>query len=140
AQQLQALEKNRLDQKDLSALEFGRIELDTEELELQLGRAEAELASAVAACSATLYAPCSASGLDAAAIDAAAPLPDALPAPDKAIEDRPARQASKLEAQALGWDATLAHNRRIPDPTLGVQYMYDRYAYGGGLPQTLAVT
>ena len=70
----------------------------------------------------------------------ARPLPATLPEPQKAIEDRPARQASKLEAQALGWDATLAHNRRIPDPTLGVSYMYDRYEYGGGLPQTLAVT
>ena len=140
ARQLQALEKTRLDNKDLSALEFGRIELDTEELELQLGRAEAELSSAVAACSATLFVPCSAAGLDAAALDAGAPLPDALPEPQKAIEDRPARQATKLEAEALGNDAELAHNRRIPDPTLGVSYMYDRYSYGGGLPQTLAVT
>jgi cobalt-zinc-cadmium efflux system outer membrane protein len=140
ARQLQDLEKTRLDQKDLSALEFGRIELETEELELQLGRAEAELASAVAACSATLYATCTPVGLDAGALDAGAPLPANLPDSQKAIEDRPVRQASKLEAQALGWDATLAHNRRIPDPTLGVSYMYDRYAYGGGLPQTLAVT
>ena len=140
ARQLQALEKTRLDNKDLSALEFGRIELDTEELELQLGRAEAELASAVAACSATLYVPCSPTGLDAAALDAAAPLPDPLPEAQKAIEDRPARQATKLEAEALGNDARLAHNRRIPDPTLGVSYVYDRYAYGGGLPQTIAVT
>jgi len=140
ARQLQDLEKSRLDQKDLSALEFGRIELETEELELQLGRAEAELASAVAACSATLYAPCSPTGLDAAAIDAGAPLPASLPEPQKAIEDRPVRQASKLEAEALGYDATLAHARRIPDPTLGVSYMYDRYQFGGGLPQSLAVT
>jgi cobalt-zinc-cadmium efflux system outer membrane protein len=140
ARELQALEKTRLDNKDLSALEFGRIELDTEELEIQLGRAEAELASAVAACSATLFAPCSAAGLDSAALDAAAPLPDALPEPQKAIEDRPARQATKLEAEALGNDAQLARNRRIPDPTLGVSWTYDRYAYGGSLPQTLAVT
>jgi cobalt-zinc-cadmium efflux system outer membrane protein len=140
ARQLQALEKTRLDQKDLSALEFGRIELDTEELELQLGRAEAELASAVAACSATIYAPCSPAGLDAAAIDAGAPLPANLPDPAHAIEERPARLADKLEAEALRWDARLAHARRIPDPTLGVSYTYDRYAYGGGLPQTLALT
>ncbi len=140
ARQLQALEKTRLDNKDLSALEFGRIELDTEELELQLGRAEAELSSAIAACSATLFVPCSAAGLDAAALDAGAPLPDALPEPQKAIEDRPARVADRLEAQALGDDARLANNRKIPDPTLGVSWTYDRYAYGGGLPQTLAVT
>ena len=140
SRQLRDLEKTRLDQKDLSALEFGRIELDTEELELQLGRAEAELSSAVAACSATLYVPCAATGLDSAALDAGAPLPDALPEPQKAIEDRPARQATKLESEALGEDARLASNRKIPDPTLGVSWTYDRYQYGGSLPQTLAVT
>ena len=140
ARQLQALEKTRLDNKDLSALEFGRIELDTEELELQLGRAEAELSSAVAACSATLYVPCAATGLDSAALDAGAPLPDALPEPQKAIEDRPARQATKLESEALGEDARLAGNRKIPDPTLGVSWTYDRYQFGGSLPQTLALT
>jgi cobalt-zinc-cadmium efflux system outer membrane protein len=140
ARKLRDLEKTRLDNKDLSQLEFGRIELDTEELELQLGRAEAELSSAVAACSATLYAPCSAAGLDAKALDAAAPLPPNLPEPDTAIEQRPQRQATKLEAAALGWDAELAHARRIPDPTLGVNYTYDRYQFGGSLPQTLALS
>ena len=140
AHKLLDLEKTRLDNKDLSQLEFGRIELDTEELEIQLGRAEAELASAIAACSATLYATCSATGLDAKALDAAAPLPANLPEPDSAIEQRPARQATKLEAAALGWDAELAHARRIPDPTLGVAYTYDRYQFSGDLPQQLAVT
>jgi cobalt-zinc-cadmium efflux system outer membrane protein len=140
ARKLRDLEKTRLDNKDLSQLEFGRIELDTEELELQLGRAEAELASAVAACSATLFTPCSPTGLDAAALDAAAPLPASLPEPETAIEQRPQRQATKLEAAALGWDAELARARRIPDPTLGVSYTYDRYEFGGSLPQTLAVT
>jgi cobalt-zinc-cadmium efflux system outer membrane protein len=140
ARKLRDLEKARLDNKDLSQLEFGRIDLDTEELELQLGRAEAELASAVAACSATLFAPCSASGLDAAALDAAAPLPATLPEPEAAIAQRPARQANKLEAAALGWDAALARARRIPDPTLGVTYTYDRYQFSGNLPQQLAFT
>lgn len=140
ARKLQDLEKTRLDNKDLSALEYGRIELDTEELEIQLGRAEAELASALAACNATLYAACSPTGLDAAAIDAGAPLPGNLPEPDKAIADRPEHQATKLEAEALGWDATLASRRKIPDPTLSVQYTYSRYQYSGDLPQQLAFT
>ena len=135
ARKVQQLEKNRLDNKDLSALEFARIELDTEQLQLQLGRAEAELASTVAACSATLYAPCSPSGLDATTLDAGAPLPGALPEPEAAIEQRPARLVQKLEARALGWDATLAHNRRIPDPTLGVSYMLDNLVVGGNQHQ-----
>ena len=137
ARKLRDLEKVRLDNKDLSAAEFARIELDTEELELQLGRAEADLAGAVATCSATVYAPCSSAGLDPAALDGAAPLPSTLPEPASAIEGRPIRQVAKLEAQALGWDATLASHRAIPDLTLGVGYTYDNYEYSGSIPQTL---
>ena len=137
AQQLRDLEKNRLDKQDLSALEFERIELDTEAIELQLGRTEAELTGAIAACSAALYSPCSPAGLEATTLDAAAPLPQALPAPDQAISHRPVREASRIEAQALGWDATLAHNRRIPDVTLGVAYLLDNLTVAGNQHQQL---
>jgi cobalt-zinc-cadmium efflux system outer membrane protein len=137
ARKLRDLEKARLDQKDLSELEYERIELDTEELELQLGRAQAELASAIAACSATLYDQCTAVGLDAQTLDAAAPLPASLPSPTDAIETRPARRADELEAQALGQDATLAWRRRIPDPTLGVAYLLDNLTVAGNQHQQL---
>ena len=137
SKQLRDLEKTRLDKQDLSALEFARIELETEALELQLGRSEAELTSAVAACSAAIYAPCSPAGLDPTALDSAAPLPSTLPEPDQAIEHRPAREASRLEAQALGWDATLAHNRRIPDVTLGAAYLLDNLTIAGNQHQQL---
>jgi cobalt-zinc-cadmium efflux system outer membrane protein len=140
AQKLRDSEKVRLDQKDLSPLEYGRIELDTEEVELLLARAESDLASAVSACGATLYVACSPSGLDAAALDAGAPLPNALPAAETAVAARPVRHASKLEAEALGWDATLAHNRRIPDPTLGVGYLFDNLTIAGNQHQQLLIT
>lgn len=140
ARKLRDLEKNRLDNKDLSALEFARIELDTEELELQLGRSEAEVAGAVAACSATLYAPCASTGLSAATLDAGAQLPATLPDPGSAIEQRPARQAGRFEATALDWDARLAHNRRIPDPTVGVSYLYDNLVVAGNQHQQLIFT
>jgi len=55
----------------------------------------------------------------------------------RAIEDRPARVASKLEVEALNWDATLAHNRRIPDPTFGVGYTLDNLLISGDQHQTL---
>ena len=137
AKKLRDLEKTRLDQKDLSQLEFARIELDTEELELQLGRAQAELSSAIAACSATLYAQCTAMGLDANTLDTAAPLPAQLPRPADAIAQRPARRAEQLEAEALGQDATLAWRRRIPDPTLGIAYMLDNLVVAGNQHQQL---
>jgi len=139
AKQLRDTEKVRLDNKDLSPLEYGRIELDTDELELLLARAESEVTSASAVCTATLYAPCLATGLDASALDAAAPLP-ATPPAEAAIEARPVRQASRLEQDALGNDATLAHNRRIPDPTLGLGYLYDNLTVAGNQHQQLMIT
>lgn len=141
AQQLMAVEKVRLDHSDLSALEFARIELDTQAVALQLSRAEADLAVAASACGALLSVACPADGLDdPAVLDAGAPLPATLPVPEPAIEARPARQASRLEAGALGWDATLAHNRRIPDPTIGAGYTLDNLTISGDQHQSLMFT
>jgi cobalt-zinc-cadmium efflux system outer membrane protein len=145
AQKRMALEKLRLDHADLSALEFARIELDTQAIALQLARAGSELAVATSACSAALYAACATDGIDdPAVLDAGAPLPAMLPAPgsaiDAAIEGRPARLASRLEIEALGWDATLAHNRRIPDPTIGIGYTLDNLTVSGDQHQSLMFT
>jgi cobalt-zinc-cadmium efflux system outer membrane protein len=141
AEKLMSLEKVRLDHSDLSALEFARIELDTQAIALQLARAQSDVAVATSSCSTALFAPCSAEGLDdPGVLDAAAPLPVALPIADAAIEARPVRQASRLEAQALGWDATLAHNRRIPDPTIGVGYTLDNLTISGDQHQSLMFT
>jgi len=149
ARRLMALEKVRLEHSDLSALEFARIELDTRAIALLLARAESDVAGSVAACSAALYLECSPAGLDdPAVLDAGAPLPRAEATPqartqasiEAAIDARPARVASKLETQALGWDATLAHNRRIPDPTLGVGYTLDNLTIAGDQHQSLMFT
>lgn len=140
ARELLALEKNRLDNKDLSASEFARIELDTQQLAIQLARADSEVAVATASCSATLFAPCERGELDPTALDHAAPLPTTLPAAETQVRERPIHQADRLEIAALGEDATLADHRRIPDPTIGIGYSRDNYNYGGNLPQVLAVT
>ena len=137
ARKLEASEKTRLDHQDLSASEFARIQLDTADQELELGKAESELADALADCSATLYATCVATGLDQSALDAGAPLGDALPETETALEARPAREATRLEASALEWDATLAEKRRIPDPTVGVSYTFDNFTSSGNLHQQL---
>lgn len=137
AKKLRDSEKVRLDHQDLSPLEFARIELDTEELELALGKAEAELAGAVATCSATLYARCAPEGLDAQALDAGAPLPPTLPETTAAVENRPARVAQKLEAAALADDAELANARKIPDPTFGAAYLLDNLLVAGNQHQQL---
>jgi len=141
ATQLMGLEKVRLDHKDLSPLEFARIELDTADVARQLTRAEADLATAVATCNAALYAECALDGLDdPAVLDAGAPLPGAMPGTDDAIEGRPERVANKLEIQALNKDADLAHARRIPDPTVGLGYTYDRFNESGDLRHSLLLS
>jgi cobalt-zinc-cadmium efflux system outer membrane protein len=140
ARKLQASEQIRAEKQDLAGLDFARIQLDTEALDIELARADADLAVALASCSATLFATCSAEGLDETALDGAAPLPGALPDANRAITDRPEHQAQRFEASALEQDAELADHRRIPDPTFGLVYDYTRYQYGGNLPQTLAVS
>jgi cobalt-zinc-cadmium efflux system outer membrane protein len=140
ARTLQSKEKLRLEQKDLSGVDFSRIELDTEALEIELGRSDADVAISLASCAAALYAPCSAAGLDAATLDRSAPIPDALPDIGRSIADRPVHQAQRIERQALEQDAQLAEARKIPDPTVGVNYTYDNYGFGGSIPQTIAVS
>jgi len=123
AKKLRDNEKVRVDHQDLSPLEFARIELDTEELELALGKAEAELAGAIATCSATLYARCVAEGLDPQALDAGAPLPAALPETTTAVENRPVRIAQKL-AHRFDFDGTVhlgkSRKRRRAHQLVGV--------------------
>ncbi len=140
AQQLQDKESHRKDKQDLAGNDFSRIELDTQALELQLESADADLAVALATCAATLYAPCAATDLDDASLDAAAPLPENLPEPQQSIEARATHQAQRLETSALGQDALLAEHRKIPDPTVGIAYTFDNYQFSGNAPQTLALS
>jgi cobalt-zinc-cadmium efflux system outer membrane protein len=140
AKKLEALEKVRVDHQDLAPVEFERIQLDTKSLELQLRRADADVASALASCSALFHDTCNATGIDASTLDKGADLPQALPESNGAIAARPLREASRDEVSALQSDAELAANRKIPDLTVGLGYTYDRYEYSGSVPQTLALT
>jgi cobalt-zinc-cadmium efflux system outer membrane protein len=138
ARKLEANEQIRLEHKDLAGVDFSRIQLDTQALEIQLASADADLQVALAECAATLFVSCSAAGLDAGVLDIAAPLPAALPEAHRAVEDRPEHAAQRFEASALDQDALLAEHRKIPDPTFGLSYTYDNYVAGGSIPQTLA--
>lgn len=134
AQHIRELEKVRVEKDDLSKLDFGRIDLDTDQLALALRRAESEVAMATAACSASLLMACSTTGLDQSVLDAAAPLADGSP------EQRPAIVAGRIEQQALAQDAALARARRLPDLTFGVDYLFDNFIASGNLHQQLIFT
>ncbi len=140
AKQLEANERIRLEHKDLAGIDFARIELDTQELEVELTRADADIAVALTACTATLFADCSVDGLDVATLDTAAALPAELSDPARTVAERPSHQAQRFEASALGQDAVLADRRKIPDPTVGLTYSYDNYTVAGNLPQSIAVS
>ncbi len=140
ARQLETTERIRLEHKDLAGIDFSRIELDTQELEVELTRADADIAVALSTCEATLFAPCSSEGLDVAALDRAAELPADLSADATAVAQRPTHEAQRFEAAALAQDAILADHRAIPDPTIGVTYTYDNYQYSGSLPHSLALS
>lgn len=140
ANKLESLEKVRVDHQDLAPIELERIQLDTKSLQLQLHRADADVASALASCTALFHDTCIATGIDATTLDRGADLPVTLPEPNDAIAARPLREASRDEVTALQSDAELAAHRKIPDLTVGVGYTYDRYEYSGSVPQTLAVT
>jgi len=131
-----ALEKIRMDHQDLSGDDYARLELETERLELDVARADADLRQAAVACEATLRAPCG-EGLGADALEHGAPLPDATPDVDHALEGRAAAVSSRDQQTALGYDASLAHNRRIPDPTVGVSYTHDNLTIAGNEPNTV---
>src|SRR5262249_14192520 len=122
AKQLEANERSRLADKDLAGIDFSRIGRDTQQTEGEPTPADADIAGALAACTATLFADCNVEGLDVATLDTAAALPAELADPTRAVADRPAHQAQHLEASALGQDAVLADHRKIPDPTLGLTY------------------
>ena len=133
-------EHDRLVGKDMSPLDFKRLQLDTHDVEIQLQRADADVAAALATCSATLFASCTPDGLDAGTLDIAAPLPPALPESESAVGDRPTHRAERLEEHALGQDALLADHRKIPDPTVGVAYIHDNFEAAGDLTNTFGLS
>ena len=81
---------------------------------------------------------CNTTSLDQAVLDAAAPLPEGAVA--GALDQRPSIIAGRIEQKALGQDAELAHNRRIPDLTFGIDYLFDNFVASGNLPQQLIFT
>ena len=132
-----ALEKIRLDKKDLSGDDYARLELETERLDLDVARADADLRQAMFACQATLRAPCTADGLGEDALTNGAPLPVITKDLDAAVAGRATFASSRDQQAAYGFDADLARNRRIPDPTIGVAFTHDNLTAAGNEPNTM---
>jgi cobalt-zinc-cadmium efflux system outer membrane protein len=139
ARQMLDLEHQRLDQGDMSGNDFDRLSLDTTLLELDLPRARAEHAAALADVRAILGPESTPSRRGMEALESAASVPETVEV-EPAIEARADHAAIALEMQAAAEDAKLAHRRAIPDPILGLEYTHDRLTEAGNQPDTLELT
>jgi cobalt-zinc-cadmium efflux system outer membrane protein len=139
ARQMLALEKKRVDQGDMSGNDYDRLTLDTTLLELDLPRARAEHAAALADVRAILGPESTPSSRGMEALSSAASVPEAFDL-EPAIVGRADHAAISLEMQAAQQDAKLARRRAVPDPILGVEYTHDRLTEAGNQPDTLEVT
>lgn len=140
AQKSDEIQRSRLDHGGISGNDYDRLQLDTLSLETDVARSRSEYIGALAACEGVLYAPCDATVDDAAALDAAAPLPSTLPEPAASIARRPDIEAAQLESAAAQQDAVLARRRAIPDPTVRIGYTRDNNLVSGAQPSTLTLS
>jgi cobalt-zinc-cadmium efflux system outer membrane protein len=131
------LEKARLDQGGTSGNDYDRMLLDVINLETEVARARAEVDAALASCQGALFAACDTRGLDAADLDAAAPLPGAGTPAD--LTRRPDIEATRLEGAAAEQDAILARRRAIPDPSVRLGYLRDNLTFAGNQANTLSI-
>ncbi len=137
ARQALELQRTRLDHGDLSGNDYDRLLLDTSVLESDFAQSRAEYRAALEDCTALLYAACDAGDAGLDALDAAAPVPALDPGWEQSLSTRPDLQALALEERSAREDASLAHRRVIPDPSLSVGYTRDKLTISGDQPRTL---
>jgi cobalt-zinc-cadmium efflux system outer membrane protein len=134
AERAATLERTRLEQKALSGMDYDRLLLDLANLRADFARDQAEYAAARADCAAALAAECDLTGTNEDDLMLLAPDTGSA---EQRIESRSDVRSLGYEAAAAERDATLASNRAIPDVTLRVGYVYDRWVTNGDIAHTL---
>jgi outer membrane protein, heavy metal efflux system len=125
AENAATIERTRLEQKALSGMDYDRLLLDLAALRADFARDQAEYEAARADCAAALAAECDLTGASEDDLSLVAPA-DAGHAEDQ-LAGRPDVRSLGLQAAAAEHDATLASNKAIPDVTLRVGYIHDRF-------------
>lgn len=138
AERAATLERTRLEQKALSGMDYDRLLLDLANLRADFARDQAEYAAAQADCAAALAAECDLTGASEDDLLLFAPAADGQS--EQRLEARPDVRSLAFEAAASERDARLAANKAIPDITLRVGYVYDRYVAAGDIGNTLGVS
>src|SRR5262249_42934123 len=121
ARDIADLEQARRKAGDISQAELERVILEGQSVELDVVHARAELADALAGCRAVLEVACSVDDAGPELLDRAAEVPGGPPV----LEGRADLRALELQRRSALEDASLAKNRIIPDPELGVSFTRD---------------
>lgn len=135
ARQAAEVTERRVAHGEASGADLARLRLEALRLEAEVERARSELEAALRTCAAHLHAACDLQdGADLLA--SAAPVPQAI---DFAPERRADLAALRLQARAEGEEAVRARRRRIPSPTLRLQYEHDPHVLSNDDPYTVGV-
>jgi cobalt-zinc-cadmium efflux system outer membrane protein len=132
------LDEVRLQHGDVSGIDHRRLELEVLNVERELSDNASDLTEAQAQCMSILGTPCdgdvNVSVLESSLVHPTAPVGLVFePA------QRPDVKAQRAEAEAATEQVKLFENRKIPDPQIGVSYLYDRLTYAGNQPHTFGV-
>jgi outer membrane protein, heavy metal efflux system len=127
ARKLTEIQRARAQRGDAAQLDVDRAALEEEKLRASVAEERAKIGAGLRECAEILGSSCQPFGSRSAAQDYLAQ----RPAASAALEERP--DLRSLEHQAAAAEATLdlARSRAIPDPTLRVGYVYDRFLAAG---------
>jgi cobalt-zinc-cadmium efflux system outer membrane protein len=128
AHALSQLQHERANRGDTPGLDADRAALEEEKYTANLSDERQKLAEALLECSHVAGVPCSPF---ADADQASAFLTTGVPVPEGDPDQRPDLRSLAAQQDSARASLELAHNRRIPDPTFRVGYVYDQFTISG---------
>lgn len=134
------LAEARLASKFGTPLDVDQIRIEVERTSLLLSSAESEIKAGLAACAELVGAPCESFPDAAAARTFLTRWLSAQPVQDPAaLEQRADLRALRAYSEAAYAERQLAEAERIPDPTLRLGYLHDRFVISGNQRNSLNV-
>ncbi|HEY3445893.1 MAG TPA: TolC family protein [Myxococcales bacterium] len=135
ARSLTELQRTRAQKGDAAQLDVDRSAIEEEKLWSSLADERARLAAALRECGALAGVPCERFGSrEASQAFLGRPLPAAAP-----LDERPDLRSLELQESAAGQALELAKARAIPDPTVRLGYVHDRFLVSGNQQNSLFV-
>src|SRR5262245_16985915 len=130
AARLKDIQSERAKRGDAAGLDVDRARLEEEKYVANLADERRKLADALLECSRLVGVPCE----PFADRDRAARFlseREAVPAGTGDFDERPDLRSLSAQAESARASLELAHNKRIPDPTLRAGYVYDQFVVAG---------